>query len=302
MMRRQLLGALAAAGLAACAGRRVTASRTRGPLLWLAQRGRARVYILGVAEATNHSWQSAPIERAFAESGNLWLETAPPPAPGTEAKARYEALTAQLGYRAGRGFYDTLEPSVRDRARAYVVELAIDPSEIESMQPWLAYYTINGAFWKKYPPLHEVEYIDQTLSARARQAGKALHYEFPTREDSTRWFAAMSDQVQSQWIALLLDFFDDQKRGLNDACEGWMIGQPCTRIIDRMRSKTPALYAVLQRDRNVWWARTIRDQLTAGGNHLVVLGMNHVLGPDGVPQQLARIDIAAPEVGDSPPG
>jgi len=81
-----------------------------------------------------------------------------------------------------------------------------------------------------------------------------------------------------------------------------MTGHPCTHTIDRMRSKTPALYAVLQRDRNIWWARTIRDQLAAGGTHLVVLGMNHVLGPDGVPQQLARIDIAAPEVGDAPAG
>jgi uncharacterized protein YbaP (TraB family) len=73
-------------------------------------------------------------------------------------------------------------------------------------------------------------------------------------------------------------------------------------VIDRMRSKTPALYAVLQRDRNVWWARTIRDQLVAGGTHLAVLGMNHLLGPDGVPRQLASIDIAAAEVGGSPAG
>ena len=303
MMRRQLLGALAVAGLAACAGRRVTAPRTRGPLLWLAERGTARVFVLGVAEAKNHSWQSAPIERAFAESGHLWLETAPPPAPGdSEAMRKQEALVAQLGYRTGRGFYDTLEPAVRDRARAYVVELAIDRSEIEPMQPWLAYYTINGAFWKKYPPRQEIEYLDQALRTRAQQAGKVLHYEFPTREDSLRWFAAMSDEVQSQWVAMLLDFFDDQKRGLNDACDDWMIGEPCARVIDRMRTRTPALYAMLQRDRNVWWARTVRDQLVAGGTHLVVLGMNHLLGPDGVPQQLARINIAAPEVGGSPAG
>src|ERR1043165_1807987 len=113
MRRRQLLGSLPVAGLAACAGRRVPAPSSRGPLLWLAQRGSARVYVLGVAEATGHSWQSAAIERGFTASGHLWLETAPPPR-DTEAKARYDALIAQLGYRAGRGFYDTLEPAVRD--------------------------------------------------------------------------------------------------------------------------------------------------------------------------------------------
>lgn len=44
--------------------------------------------------------------------------------------------------------------------------------------------------------------------------------------------------------------------------------------------------------------RIFRSQYSETPTHLVVLGMNHVLGPDGVPQQLARIDIAVPEVGD----
>lgn len=83
MHRRELLGALgalAAAGIAACAGRPI-ARRPRGPQVWRASRGTARVFVLGVAEAKNRSWWSAAVDRAFADSSELWFETPPQPPP-----------------------------------------------------------------------------------------------------------------------------------------------------------------------------------------------------------------------------
>lgn len=302
MRRRELLGAIGAACLAACAGPRPAGSRARGPGLWLALRGSARVFILGVAEARDQSWWSPAIEHAFADSSEIWLETPPHPAPDSDQARRRKALIEQLGYRPGRSFYDALAPEVRVRARAYVADLGIDPAEIEPMRPWLAYYTINGAFWKKYKPSHEMVYPDEVFRDRAARAAKILRYEFPTSEASLQWFAAMPDDAESQYIAMLLDFLDDQKRGVNDAYDAWAQGAPSTRALDRMRSTTPALYDILQRKRNVWWAHTIDELLGTTGARLLVLGMNHVLGPDGIPSQLARIGIAVSEVGNEPAG
>jgi uncharacterized protein YbaP (TraB family) len=295
MRRRELLGALAAAGVAACAGRPV-AARPRGPELWLARRGSARIFVLGFAEAKSRSWWSAAVDRAFADSSELWLETPPQPAPDSdEARAR-KAVIDQLGYQRGRTFYDALAPEVRVRAQAYVADLGIDPAEIEPMRPWLAYYAINGAFWRKYKPVSDLEYPDAVFRERAARAGKALRYEFATSEAALQWFAAMPDAAQNQYIAMLLDFLDDQKRGANEAFLGWVRGEPSTRAIDHMRSALPALYEVIQRRRNAWWAHRI-DELLAGGTHLIVIGMNHMLGPDGIPRQLAAAQLAVNEVG-----
>jgi uncharacterized protein YbaP (TraB family) len=303
MQRRCFLGALGVAGLVACAGRRPASeqprSAARGPQLWLAQRAGARVFILGAAEAKDRSWLSAPVERAFTDSRELWQETPPHPDPGdTEAVRKRQAVIDQLGDRPGRSFYDALDPAVRVRAQAYVAELGIDRGEIEPMRPWLAYYTINSAFWRKYRPADALEYPEEVLKQRAAQAGLPLRYEFSTSEDVLRWFAAMTDAAESQYIEMLLDFMDDQKRGLNAAFFGWVDGHPSTRAIDRMRSKTPALYQVLQVERNRWWARNIDRLLAGGGTHFVLVGMNHALGPDGIPAQLERTRVAAPiEVG-----
>jgi uncharacterized protein YbaP (TraB family) len=98
------------------------------------------------------------------------------------------------------------------------------------------------------------------------------------------------------YIAMLLDFLDDQKRGANEAFLGWVRGEPSTRAIDHMRSALPALYEVIQRRRNAWWAHRI-DELLAGGTHLIVIGMNHMLGPDGIPRQPAAAQLAVNEVG-----
>ena len=64
-----------------------------------------------------------------------------------------------------------------------------------------------------------------------------------------------------------------------------------------MRSAFPALYELIQRKRNAWWAHQIDELLAAGGTHLIVIGMNHVLGPDGIPRQLADMQLAPSDVG-----
>ena len=58
-----------------------------------------------------------------------------------------------------------------------------------------------------------------------------------------------------------------------------------------MRSKTPELHKVLQTDRNIWWAKHIEGLLEQSGTRFVLLGMNHVLGPEGVPSQLAKLGV-----------
>ena len=93
MLRRELnLGLL----LFALTPRAWTSNTTsRGPLFWLATRGKARVFLLGFADAkaNDESWFTPAIRKAFEESAELWLETAPQEAlanrdPADKAKAQ----------------------------------------------------------------------------------------------------------------------------------------------------------------------------------------------------------------------
>ena len=278
MQRRQFCVALAALGFGVDAQ---PANRAR-PWFWRARRQSSIVYLLGAAEANDRSWYTPEIQRAFDESSELWLETPLDPWP--------PALVKERAYDSTRTFFDSLEPAVRERAIAYVEELGIERASIDRLRPWYAYYRINGAFWKKYPrPASENP--DVVLREIATRNSKPVKHEFENGQVLMEFFASMPPLVQSQYIEMLLDFLDDEKRGINHEYLGWVEGRPSTRALDRMRSKTPELHKLLQTDRNLWWAKHIEGLLARNGRRFVLLGMNHVLGPQGVPSELARLGV-----------
>ena len=101
----------------------------------------------------------------------------------------------------------------------------------------------------------------------------------------------MPDAAQSQYMTFLFDFLDDQTAGRNKQEFGWINGDTAVgeRAVDRMRKRTPALYRVMQVQRNAWWAQTIDRMLASGGTHFVAVGQMHALGPDGIPRQVGRL-------------
>jgi uncharacterized protein len=191
---------------------------------------------------------------------------------------------------AGRTFFDVLEPDVRARARDYCTQLDIPLEKIEKQRPWSAFYTINGAYWSRHKPSFEPKSPDATLATWAKEQGKPVRYEMPSQLDFARFMAAMPDSAQSQYITFLLDFLDDQSAGLNSGEFGWIQGDMSAgeRAVDRMRTRTPDLYRIMQAQRNAWWARTIDGLLEGDGTHFIGIGQMHVLGPDGIAAQLRR--------------
>jgi uncharacterized protein len=69
-----------------------------------------------------------------------------------------------------------------------------------------------------------------------------------------------------------------------------MTGRGDTGSLDRMR-RYPALYRIMQPQRNRRWARQIDTLLDGEGTSFVAIGLLHVLGPDGIPRQLSSLGI-----------
>src|SRR5262245_55036242 len=273
-------------------------ARSGGPPFWVARRGEARVFILGFGESRDTSWLTPTIRNAFAESSELWLETAGSNPSETQqdesAKRAAAERMEKLAHESGRTLFDALEPPVRQRTLTYLAELGINPDSVRTFRPWRAYYTIVSGFYASRKMSYDPVPVDATLERRARSEGKTIGYEYPTREAFVTFLAAMSDQAQSQYIEWLLDVLYDYKAGLNDDDEtfGWIEGRkPPMRSLDRMRTKMPDLYEVMQPQRNLWWAGKIDELLATKGTYFVAVGQLHVLGPDGIPQQLDRLRV-----------
>lgn len=276
---------------------------SRGPLFWLAARGKARVFLLGFGDARENDdrWFTPSIRSAFRDSTELWLEVAPPEASSSqdaaskaEADAAYEKLSHEP---SGHTFFDELDPGVRERTLAYMEELGVNKDAVEPLRPWGAYYRLNGAFWSQAKLPYEPVNVDQVMWKLATRDGKRVGYEMPSGLAFAQYMAAMPRKAQSQYIEWLLDFFDEHKKGFDNASEfDWMTGNPVVaeRSLDRMRTRMPELYQVIQVRRNSWWAHKIGELLAKDGTYFVAIGQLHVLGPDGIPSQLKRLRIVRP--------
>jgi hypothetical protein len=268
-------------------------------MFWIATRGKARVFLLGFGEAKDDSWFTPVIRKAFEESSELWLEVGSETSQNQDPKAKQAdaELMQQLEHESGRTLFDVLQPKVRERTLAFLPTVGITPESVETLRPWKAFYAINGAFWSKTKLPYEEVYIDQVLPRQAKAQGKRIRYEQPSRLDIARFMAGMSDAAQSEYIDWLLDYIEEFRNGtLGDAFD-WISGNPAaaTRSLDRMRTKMPDLYQPMQVQRNQWWAQKINELLGTEDTYFIAIGMLHVLGPDGIPRQLEKRGIVAPQ-------
>jgi len=268
-----------------------------GPNFWLVKRGRGQVFILGGGEAKDESWFTPVLQRAFRDSSQLWLEVGPPTGPDTRDDATKKAEADQIQKlqheSGGRTLFDVLEPSVRPRVRALMEKTGVKEEAIKSLRPWWAYYVLNGAYWSHNKPSYEPVAVDDVLRKLAIRQGKSIHYEMASFLDFASWMAAMSDVAQSQYIAWLVDFFDERDSGAYQDDFDWIVGNPPTRSLDRMRTRYPQLYEAMQPKRNAWWAKKIDELLSVGGTSFIGIGQLHVQGPDGIPEQLLRRSIVS---------
>ena len=259
-----------------------------GTPLQVLRRGRAQVFIFGLGDAKDDSWATAELRRAFKASSVLWLEVSHDPGFEPDADSKREQLTRNAD---GRTFFEVLEPAVRARAEEYCAQLGISLERIAPQRPWSAFYTINRAYWSQHKTTFEHRNPDATLTKWAKDQGKPIRYEMPSQLHFARFMAAMPDAAQSQYMTFLFDFLDDQTAGRNQNEFGWISGDTslAARAVERMQTRTPDLYRIMQVQRNAWWAQTIDRVLTSGGTHFVGIGQMHTVGPDGIPRQFRRI-------------
>lgn len=271
------------------------------PILWSVERGKAKVYIFGFADAKDRSWLTPKIQRAFDDSQEIWFET-PGAAAGSlteaERKKRQEEddrIIPELSHDDTRSLFDALGPEVGDRTLRMANELRVPKEQIEHLRPWYAYFVLNSAFQRT---IHrEVsEYPDRALGERAVAEKKIVHTELATPADATRWFAGLPDEVQREHMEDLLDYIDDEKAGINQSDYSWIVGHEDTHTLDRMRTKRPAMYKAFQLDRNVKWANRIAEFLSTGKTYFIAIGRNHTVGPDSIPICLEQIGLKPEQV------
>jgi uncharacterized protein YbaP (TraB family) len=172
----------------------------------------------------------------------------------------------------------------------------MDLDQLAPMQTWYARQAINRAYRAHAGDLAAqptIEYADAVLTEMARAANKVIHSEFENSEALFRFYSNMPEAAQREDLVHLLDYIDDEEAGRHENESGWLFGRPNLMNIEDQRRRYPALYNVMHVERNRGWAQRIDVLLHTPRTYFACLGLQHVLGPDGIPQCLARQGIRA---------
>ena len=85
---------------------------------------------------------------------------------------------------------------------------------------------------------------------------------------------------------------EDDPQQYQELVRAWMAGDLATldrEALQPMRKTSPALFRALLIDRNARWARALDQRLKGHGRTVVVVGVAHLIGPQGLPARLRAL-------------
>ena len=283
--RRTLLAAGAAGAMAPAVA---WAEADRQPL-WEIRKGGAKVYLCGDCGSVTVPWASPHIESAFDRSSVFWQE-APDPTPADRAK--YVAA----GVDRARPLSTWLTPQQHDRVAAAAQSVGTTYASLEPLAPWLAAILMSSAYDQRRKTASSDPLM--VLGPRAKTAGKAVRSEFADTQALIDWCAGMPPAAQVQYLLYQIDSNEAPPENRAHREAAWAVGDmgPETQEMLRMQRTYPALYQSLAVERNRRWPDRVRKMLEDGGTTFILVGSDHLLGPDSTLVQLSAAGLTAKRI------
>lgn len=257
----------------------------RAPLMYLASRKDAKVYVFGVGGSSDRKWLSKSVESAVNTSKDVWGESPVGPVNITNE------FIEHLGTRSEGSLFDDLSPDQTRRISDLASKLGFPREKLQTMKPWYAARVLSFVFVAKAgSPVETTETPDTVITGMAEKARIPVRSEFSSWEQFMRFFDEMPKPAQVQYLLYELDFVEKGSGAYTFADEQWAQGDSnyyLKGVLD-MKQRYPDLYRALLIERNAAWVRRIDGFLSTGGQYFVVVGINHTLGPDSIQQQLRQ--------------
>lgn len=258
------------------------------PPVWVVSDHNSEVVLFGSVHVLppGLDWAPPALNRAIRDADDLWFELPIDPASEQET-AR---LAADKGLLApGQSLFKLLKPA--DSARLLKVARAydVDPALIDRFKPWLAEVALSAAAYKKSGAGGD-DGVEKALSAAAPATARRRAFETPAQQIGFFSGAPMDEQLAS-----LNQTVQDMEKSPDEflgMVRAWMAGDLAR--LDRealapLRTAAPTLFRQLVTDRNAAWTKVLDERLKGSGRTVVVVGVGHLIGEDGVPARLRAL-------------
>lgn len=264
------------------------AADAKRPLLWKVSDSDNAVYLLGSFHLLKEDDYPLPaeVDRAFDDSASLLFEIDPAAMTSPESAT---VMQKYMAYDNGETLSTVLPKATLARLSTLVSAGGGSVQALEHSEPWAVNLGLVLGVTRAMGFRPELG-LDRTLMARAGAAGKPTAG-LETVDDQMKAMDAVPHAEQAQELEEFLA--DPQKavREMGDMHAWWRAGD-VARLDSGMRAemarKTPESYRLLDVARNQAWLPQVEKRLAGSrkDNTLVVVGALHLLGSDGLVEQL----------------
>lgn len=272
-----LLGGLVFAGAAAAE-----------PPVWVVKNKDSEIVLFGSVHVLppGLNWAPPALDRALKTADEIWFELPI----DAQSEADTAALATQTGVLPPDGsLFRLLSP--QDDALMSKVAAAYDVSTalLDRLQPWLAEIALSGGAYRKVGA-DANDGVEKTIAAMATPNAKREAFETPAEQVGLLASGTFEEQVAS--LRETLHEMDEKPDEYEVLVKAWVDGDIAT--LDRealapLRDASPGLFRRLVTERNARWTQVLDARMKDHGRTVVVVGVGHLIGPDGVPARLRAL-------------
>lgn len=279
MMR--FLAGLAAAFLVAAPAR-------ADPPVWVVRDADSEMVLFGSIHVLppGLAWRPAALDLALKRADDLWFELPAGPAAEQEI-ARLAATSGMLP--VGRSLFTLLSPRDAELLIRAADGLGVDKTTLDRLEPWLAEVALAAAAYRAAGADTE-NGVEKTVETATPVKVRRVALETPAEQ-----LALFDQSPQDEQIASLnqtVRELQEDPDGYGKLVRAWLAGDADAldrEALEPLRKASPGVFRRLVTERNARWAEELDGRLKSKGRTVVVVGVGHLVGADGLPAKLRAL-------------
>ncbi|HEX8232821.1 MAG TPA: TraB/GumN family protein [Caulobacteraceae bacterium] len=255
------------------------------PPVWTLRDRNSEITIFGSVHVLPEGldWRPAALDQALGRADDIWFET-DLDATGLLAAQREAAARGWLP--RGASLAAMLTPEGRGRLARAAAALNLSVTELDKMRPWYAELTLATALYLAGGATG-LNGVERQLAIAAPLGAARRSFETPAEQVAVFAASPLTDQLAS--LEYTLGQIDRSPGDYGKVVRAWMRGDLealDAEAVRPLRRNTPRLYAALVARRNARWADRVVRRLKGSGRTVMVVGVGHLVGRDGLPAML----------------
>jgi uncharacterized protein YbaP (TraB family) len=263
-------------------------SAQAAPAVWVVKDADSEMVLFGSVHVLppGLDWRPAALNAALAKADDVWFEL--PVGPATDQEVA--RLAGTLGILPpDKSLFTLLPRPDAERLIRLCDAYGIDKAGIARLEPWLAEVALAAAAFGR-AGADASNGVEAVLSAAAPAKAQRKALETPGEQIGLFDGAPMAEQVASLKISLVE--LENDPDGYLKLVRAWLAGDAAgldREALQPLRHASPDLFRRLVSGRNANWTAELDRRLKGKGTTVVVVGVGHLIGAEGVPARLRAL-------------